>query len=138
MSFQTKCYNGHKFIIEDDLDGETVECPLCGEDFIVAKEYEEIGSLNGMPVPLNTLGYIHMSIGLLVGVLLTFIFKMVSEWSYHSIWRVVTYFSIIIGLIYFVRGLVELFRNKDPLWKIKRIFFAIYYIVLKKVKFYRR
>ncbi len=136
--FVTKCYNGHKMLLDEELDGETVECPMCGEDFIAASNFEELGKVDETSVPYHTRGYIHMGMGLLIGLLLTYLIEMATSRYNHIIWRSLSYSSLSIGGLYFFRGVYELLRDRDPFVKINQWFFAGYYILWKKIKFFRR
>ena len=138
MAFETKCYNGHHMVLDDELDGETVECPQCGEDFVASRNYEELGRVEEQNVPYNARGFIHMGLGLIIGVLFSYIIHNILISGYQSPFRYLVYMTMIIGGIYFVRGFIELFRGRDILLKPKQAFFAAYYIILKKIKFYRK
>jgi len=138
MPFVAKCYNGHRIVLEDELEGETVECPICEEDFIASSDFEELGKVEEERVPYNALGFIHMGLGLLIGVFLTFLADSLRGPLRVAFWSYIMYLTIVVGLIYFIRGFIELFFSLDILTRPKRAFFAAYYITLKKVKFYRK
>lgn len=138
MPFLAKCYNGHKILVDDDLEGETVECPVCEEEFVVTQHFEELGKVDEWTVPFNTKGYIHIATGLIIALLFTFIIQSISNNLNHFLWILLFYFTFLVGFFYFIRGMVELFKNYDPFSKSISRFYAYYYIILKKIKFFRR
>ncbi len=138
MPFIAKCYNGHKIRVDDEYEGETIECPFCEENFIAVRDYEELGKVNEHKVPLNTRGYIHIGTGLIIGGLFSYIIQLFSGYSPHFVWRTVYYILLITGIFYLVRGFFELFNNRDPFWRIRLVFFKYFYIIWKKIKFFRK
>ena len=138
MSFIGKCYNGHKISLDDELEGETVECPICEEDFIASSNFEEIVAINKWNVKYPARGYIHMVVGLIIGGILTYFIMAFSKNSSYAIWNVLAIFSLIMGGIYLFRGLYELFWEQDPFRKVISVFWGVFYVLWKKIKFYKR
>lgn len=138
MSFIGKCYNGHKTLLDDELEGETVECPVCDEEFIASSKFEELGKIEEWEIQYHTKGYFHMVLGLFIGGLLTYFLIVLSKNSNFFFWKFIINFSLILGGLYMFRGLYELFWNKDPFRRVIQGFFAVFYILWKKIKFYKR
>ena len=113
MKFYTKCYNGHIFLIDEELENQMVECPYCHEDFIVSK-LDDDDLIEGSEEYFTTKGILHTISGLIIcgaGVLVR---------TYFNIF--IGYAILAIGLIILFRGLIELFQNRDVLsWFIKLI-----------------
>lgn len=135
MPFIAKCYNGHKTLIDDELDGETIICPICEEAFIASRDYEELGLVDEELVPSHHKAYIHLGLSLFVLIMGIYLVDYLFGPVKNLFGVIFYYFFIIFAVIYAFRGLYELIHNRDPFKKLNGYVVNRYYIIRKKIQF---
>lgn len=138
MPFIAKCYNGHKTLIDDELDGEMIICPICEEEFIASRNYEELGRVNEETVPIHHKAYIHMGIGLFILIIGIYLVDNLFGFYKGLLGNFFYYLVLILAIFYAFRGLYELIHNRDPFRKLTGYFFNWYYLLRKKIKFSKK
>lgn len=138
VAFIAKCYNGHKTLIDDELDGETIICPICEEEFIASQNYEELGIVDDEAVPVHNKAYIHIGIGFFIFIIIFPLIEFFEDIIRIRVWGIFQFLSITLAILYVFRGIYELIHNRDPFKKILSLLYTQYFILLKKLKFLRK